>query len=78
MHQEQLSKFEPRDEGDKVLWKTDSGTGEFVFTIDGKNEYNLFQDYPEKLTEEERLIFAKENPFWVQFFSDRLKELYGK
>lgn len=76
MQADRSSKFEPKNRGDKVLWDTESGTGEMVFTIDGKNVYNLFADYPEKLTPEELKIFNKENPFWVDFFRDRLIEYY--
>lgn len=41
------------------------------FTFDGEKIYNLWKDYPRKLTREERRIFAEENPDWVEFFEDR-------
>lgn len=46
-----------------------NGFGTPVFTFDGKKWYYLFGDYPDALTLEEREIFAKEEPFWADFFS---------
>lgn len=77
MSEEQLGRFEPQNEGDKVLWDTESGIGEMVFTIDGKHIYNLFADYPDKLTPEDLKIFNKENPFWVGYFRDRLVKYFN-
>lgn len=45
--------------------------GEMNFTFDGKRIYNLFQDYPYELTEEQKKIFDEANPFWAEFFKDR-------
>lgn len=45
--------------------------GEMNFTFDGERIYNLFQDYPYKLTEEQKKIFDEENPYWADFFKDR-------
>lgn len=42
--------------------------GRFLFSFDKKKIYNLFQDYPQNLTKEEKVIFDKENPYWVEFF----------
>jgi len=61
---------------DKVWW-LDNGNdvrGEFIFSFDKKTEFNLFADYPYKLTPEQKEIFDKENPYWVAFFIDRQKE----
>lgn len=46
--------------------------GVFQFTFDGKTIFNMFRDYPYKLTQEQKEIFDKENPFWADFFSDRV------
>ena len=40
-------------------------------SFDRKKIYNLFEDYPYNMTEEEVEIFDSENPFWRDFFSDR-------
>lgn len=56
-------KFEWVDNADQI--------GEMNFTFDGKKIFNLFQDYPHELTEEQKALFDKENPFWADFFKDR-------
>ena len=59
--------------GDKIWW-LDNGnerTGEFVFSFDKVKQFNLFADYPHKLTKEQKEIFDKENPYWAEFFIDR-------
>ncbi|MDD4508147.1 MAG: hypothetical protein PHN26_04335, partial [Eubacteriaceae bacterium] len=56
----------------KVFWLDNPDIiGEWVFTFDKIKVYNMFSDYPEKLTKEEKEIFDKENPYWRDFFSDR-------
>ena len=55
---------------DKVYWIDNVGViGEFLFSFDKKKIYNLFRDYPQKLTAEEKKIFDKENPYWADFFN---------
>lgn len=59
------------EKGDKIWWKRIIGVrGPMIFSFDKKKEFNLWEDYPHALTEEELAIFNKENPFWVDFFSD--------
>lgn len=56
---------------DKIWWlDTSDVDGEWIFSFDKKIEFNMFQDYPYKLTLEQKEIFDKENPFWKDFFSD--------
>lgn len=56
---------------DKIYWIDNIGIiGEFLFTFDKKKIYNLFRDYPQKLTNEEKIIFDKENPYWANFFKE--------
>ena len=58
--------------GDRVIWVDKPGViGEHLFTFNKKIFYNLFQDYPERLTVEEWLEFNEENPYWAEFFRDR-------
>ena len=65
-------KFYKKDPGDLIYWIDNLDTkGEHLFTFDKKKIYNLFTDYPDKLTAEERLIFDRENPYWKDFFKDR-------
>ena len=56
---------------DKIYWIDNIGViGEFLFSFDKKKIYNLFSDYPQKLTKEEKIIFDKENPYWADFFKE--------
>lgn len=57
----------------KVWWLQEikPAIGEHVFSFDKVTEYNLFRDYPDKLTAEQKKIFDAENPFWADFFKDR-------
>ena len=45
--------------------------GVFLFSFDKHTVFNLFADYPDKLTAEQRALFDKENPYWANFFRDR-------
>lgn len=65
--------FYHQDDGD-VIWWVDNGDtvkGERLFTFDKQKIFNLFSDYPWKLTKNERALFDKENPYWADFFKDR-------
>lgn len=62
-----------QSETDKVWWlENREQKGEMVFSFDKKTRYNLFADYPYKLTAEQKKIFDKENPYWADFFRDRV------
>lgn len=66
------SKFYKKNPDDKVMWVDyPQSFGNMEFSFDGKKIYNLFQDYPEKLTAEEKAIFDEENPRWAEFFVER-------
>lgn len=66
------NRFVKRNKNDIVLWLDGPGVkGDMVFSFDGVKRYNLFEDYPQALTLEEKAIFDRENPFWAEFFSDR-------
>lgn len=56
------------------IWWLDNGNetkGEWIFSFDKKVKFNLFADYPHKLSQEQKAIFDKENPYWMEFFIDR-------
>lgn len=57
-----------------IIWWVDDPEiiGKFVFTFDKKRFFNLFADYPHALTKEQKAIFDKENPFWAEYFKDRV------
>ena len=61
------------NESDKIWWldKGEEVKGEFVFSFDKKESFNLFADYPHNLTKEQKEIFDKENPFWADYFKGR-------
>ena len=65
------SKFYKNRETDKIWWVDDDKIGIMEFSFDKKTIFNLFRDYPMKLTAEQKKIFDKENPYWAEFFSDR-------
>ena len=66
------SDFYKNEPADRIWWVDNiEETGVFEFSFDKKTVFNLFQDYPWKLTTEQKRIFDKENPFWADFFKDR-------
>lgn len=68
----QSNKLFKNDPADQIWWvDTSEKDGGFVFTFDKKTFFNMFADYPHKLTAEQKAIFDKENPYWAEFFSDR-------
>lgn len=69
---DQKPRFFKNKRTDKIWWLDSSDkVGEWVFTFDKKTLFNMFADYPYKLTPEEKAIFDKENPYWADFFADR-------
>lgn len=60
---------------DQIWWKdTPDEVGLWIFSFDKKQEFNMFADYPYKLTPDQKEIFDKENPGWADFFKDRTSE----
>lgn len=68
-----MYEFYKENKGDKVWWVDNyDKLGEFLFSFDKKKIYNLFADYPYRLTPEERAILDTENPYWADFFKGRV------
>jgi hypothetical protein len=67
----QSNKYYKNNESDKVWWVNNDAIGVWEFSFDQKTVYNMFQDYPWKLTPEQKEIFDRENPFWADYFKDR-------
>lgn len=66
------NKFVKHNENDKIWWlKCGDREGERMFLFDKNETFNMFRDYPQKLTPEQKKIFDEENPFWADFFKDR-------
>lgn len=61
--------FYKENETDRIWWvNTVDNIGLYLFSFDRKKIYNLFSDYPHKLSAEEKRIFDEENPYWKAFF----------
>ena len=58
---------------DKIWWldNLDESVGEWVFTFDKVHTFNMFADYPHKLSKEQKETFDRENPYGAEFFKDR-------
>ena len=57
---------------DMIWWAKSTDTiCEWLFTFDKTTVFNMFRDYPDKLTKKQKEIFDKENPEWAEFFKDR-------
>lgn len=56
---------------DTIWWVESEHVGEHLFTFDKKRIFNLFADYPWKLSIKEKEIFEKENQEWAEYFKDR-------
>lgn len=69
----QSNKFYKENPSDVIWWvdNEDERKGEWLFSFDQKTVFNMFSDYPDKLTPEQKEIFDRENPYWKEFFSDR-------
>lgn len=69
---EQSNKFYKNNPSDVIWWVNNPETvGEWLFSFDKKTVFNMFADYPHKLTPEQKATFDKENPYWAEFFKDR-------
>ena len=63
--------FYKKNSTDKIYWVENDEIGVYEFSFDQKTIYNLFADYPHKLTQAQRQIFDEENPYWANFFKGR-------
>ena len=70
MKSDKWYKNEPTD---KIWWldNSDEKVGEWIFSFDKVHMFNMFADYPHKLSAKQKDIFDKENPYWANFFKDR-------
>ena len=65
-------RFYKNNPKDTIYWVDDPETvGIHQFSFDKKKVFNLFTDYPHKLTAEQREVFDRENPEWRDFFAGR-------
>ena len=69
---EQSNRFYKNKPSDKIWWVDNhEKIGEWLFTFDKRKIFNMFSDYPHKLTPVQKQLFDKENPYWKEFFKDR-------
>jgi hypothetical protein len=67
--------FYKNEDTDLIWWvDTSDKVGIWEFSFDKKKIFNMFQDYPWKLTPEQKDLFDRENPYWAEFFADRNQE----
>lgn len=58
-----------------IFWvETPDTVGEHLFSFDKLTIFNMFADYPYKLSKEQKEIFDKENPYWADFFKNRTND----
>lgn len=55
--------FYKENKKDKIWWVKNDNYGVWEFSFDRKQIFNLFQDYPYKLTPEQKTLFDAENPY---------------
>ena len=62
-----------KDEPNDTIWWLEvlNQKGLWLFSFDKEKIYNLFEDYPWNMTEEQVEIFDREQPYWADFFRDR-------
>lgn len=60
-----------KEKGTQIYWLDNGCDGIMEFSFDRKKIYNLYRDYPWKLSKTEKEIFDKENPFWADYFRGR-------
>ena len=65
------NRFYKNNKDDTIWWKETEQIGVREFSFDKKEVFNMFADYPYKLTQKQKEIFDKENPEWKEFFSNR-------
>lgn len=68
--------FYKENESDVIWWVDDPDEiGVHLFSFDRKTVFNLFEDYPYRLTPEQIETFDRECPQWAEFFKDRKEAL---
>lgn len=69
---EERKEFYKKNPGDKIWWVDYiDEKGIMAVSFDKETVLNIFEDYPQKFTPEQKALFDKENPYWKDFFKDR-------
>lgn len=62
-------RFMKRNPNDQIWWVDQvEASGPLYFSFDRKTIFNYWPDYPDHLTQEQKELFDKENPFWAAFY----------
>ena len=68
----ELGEWYKDEPNDKIWWlEVLNEKGLWLFSFDKVKIYNMFSDYPDRMTAEEVEIFDREQPYWARFFRDR-------
>ena len=51
--------------------ESSNSIGEMLFTFGDGRVYNLFKDYPQELTKEQKDLFDLLNPYWANMLNDK-------
>lgn len=64
------NRFKKNNPTDVIWWldNREERIGEFVFSFDKQTTFNLFRDYPDKLSKRQKEIFDRENPDLAALF----------
>ena len=58
---EELNNFYKNNETDKIFWVDNvEDVGVWLFSFDKEKIFNMFEDYPQELTKDQKEIFDKE------------------
>lgn len=70
LNQQTVDAFYKQNPNDRIWWLNNIGIiGEHIFSFDKEKLYNVFVDYPDNLTPEERRIFDEDtDSYWKDFF----------
>lgn len=65
--------FFKKNENDKIWWvASKKRRGLLAVSFDKEKIYNLFTDYPEKFSKDEKKMFDKENLYWKNYFTKKV------
>ena len=68
-----LGEYYKKNETDTIWWIQDEDLLDACFiSFDKKTNYNILE-YPECLTKEQKAIFDKENPDYVRYYNEYVK-----
>lgn len=70
--------YKDEDHPENKIWKVEKFSedgdliiGQLLYSFDKKKIFNLWKDYPQNFSKEEKELFDKENPYWAEFFKDK-------